>query len=175
MMAFIFCDPCAATSKWSGTNCIQLAAERGELPGDEKTFSFFSSYQKSVISTCMSTAVSPELTVERSNWNGTPGLKVSTTWAGANPSDCARACPANMARQISPQSRRHRISRLRFIFIIAYGTVIVKVSVAESLPRKDVAPLTLETNNPRNRVMELRLAAALVICVAVPAVVPMLL
>src|SRR5712671_4648779 len=55
------------------------------------------------------------------------------------------------------------------------GTVNVKVSVAESLPLKDVAPLAFETNNPRNRVIELRLAAAFVICVAVPAVVPMLL
>src|SRR5438270_10337657 len=123
----------------------------------------------------MSTAVSPEFTVERSNWNGTPGLKVSTTWAGANPNDCARACPARAARQASPKSRRHIISRLRFIVIIAYGTVIVKVSVAASLPRKAVAPLILETNKPRKRVMELRLAAVDVICVAVPDVVPMLL
>src|SRR6476646_5429445 len=123
----------------------------------------------------MSTAVSPELTVERSNWNGTPGLNVSRTSPGASPSDCAWACPAKAARQASPQSRRQVISRLRFIVIIAYGTVIVKVSVAESLPRKAVAPLVLETNNPRNRVIELRSAAVLVICVAVPAVVPMLL
>jgi hypothetical protein len=47
--------------------------------------------------------------------------------------------------------------------------------VAESLPLKDVAPLAFETNNPRNRVVELRLAAVFVICVAVPDVVPMLL
>src|ERR1041385_2631383 len=127
-MAFIFCVPCAPTSKWSGTNCIQLAAERGDVPGDEKTFSFFSSYHKSVISTCMSTAVSPEFTVERSNWNGTPGLNVSTTWAGANPRDCAWACPAKATR---PKTRQHINSRLRFIVIIAYGTVIVKVRVAE--------------------------------------------
>ena len=51
---------------------------------------------------------------------------------------------------------------------------MVKVSVAESLPRKAETPLVLATNNPRNRVMELRLAAAAVIWVAVPAVVPIL-
>lgn len=51
---------------------------------------------------------------------------------------------------------------------------MVKVSVAESLPRKADPPLVLATNKPKKRVMELRLAAAAVICVAVPAVVPML-
>src|SRR5580765_8854284 len=100
MMAFIFCEPCAATSKWSGTNCIQLAAERGEVPGEEKTFSFFSSYQKSVISTLMSTGVSPEFTVERANSNGTPGLNFSTTCAGASPSDWAWAGRQPVAKEI---------------------------------------------------------------------------
>src|SRR5260221_11323126 len=119
MMAFIFCEPCPTTSKWSGTNCIQLAAERGEVPGEENIFSFFSSYQKSVISTCISTAVSPEFTVERSNWKGTPGLNVSTTWAGANPSDCARACPANAPRQTNPPSRQYRMSRLQLLILRA--------------------------------------------------------
>ena len=52
---------------------------------------------------------------------------------------------------------------------------MVKVSVAESLPVKAVAPLALETNKPRKRVIVLRSAALLVICVAVPAVLPMLL
>src|ERR1041385_7998799 len=118
MMAFIFCEPCAATSKRSGTNCIQLAAERGEVPGEENTFSFFSSYQKSVISTCMSTRVSPELPVERSNSNGTPGLNFSPPCAGASPSDCARACPAEPASNTRSeehtselQSRLHLVCR----------------------------------------------------------------
>src|SRR5215472_16662375 len=96
-MAFIFCVPWAGTSNRSGTNWIQLAAERGEVPGSGKTFSFFSLYQKSVIWTLISTGVSPLLEVARSTSKGTPGLNVCLISPGARPSDWAKAHKGAMA------------------------------------------------------------------------------
>lgn len=52
---------------------------------------------------------------------------------------------------------------------------MVKVKVALSPPRKEVVPFALETNKPRKRVIELRLAAAAVIWVAVAVVRPIVL
>src|SRR5258708_37097523 len=88
-MAFIFCVPWGGTRKRAGTNCIQLAAERGELTGVENIFSVFSLYQRSVIWTLISTGFPLSLVVARLNSKGTPGLNFSRTSPGARPSDCA--------------------------------------------------------------------------------------
>ncbi len=63
--------------------------ERGELPGVENIFSFFSLYQRSVIWTLISTGFPLSLVVARLNSKGTPGLNFSRTSPGARPSDCA--------------------------------------------------------------------------------------
>src|SRR5215467_11236570 len=97
-MAFIFCAPWAGTSKCSGANWIQLAAERGAVPGAGNTFSFFSLYQKSAISTLISTGAEPSLLVASSISKGTPGLNFSRTSPGARPRDCAAAPRGQQAR-----------------------------------------------------------------------------
>src|SRR5215467_308896 len=96
-MAFIFCAPWAGTSKCSGANWIQLAAERGAVPGAGNTFSFFSLYQKSAISTLISTGVEPSLLVARSNSKGTPGVNFSRTSPGARPRDWPAALSGQQA------------------------------------------------------------------------------
>ncbi len=140
-MAFIFCVPCGPTSKWSGTNCIQLAAERGEVPGEEKTF--------------LVLLVVPEIGdlnvhvhgrfagIDRGKikleWH--TGLEGSPQLAPAPDPAIAHGLAARAARQAARKAGEQSFRGFDSSSSLHYGTVIVKVRVAESFPRKAVAPL----------------------------------